>query len=54
LEIAKLEYQRRFGRVDVNQSYQAIYENGIYSTATPMPISPTDSLEYFLPLIWGN
>jgi len=43
-----------YGRVDVNQSYQAIYESGIYPTATPMPIPQTDLFEYFLPLIWGN
>jgi subtilisin family serine protease len=41
-----------YGRVDVNQSYQAIYESGIYPTATPIP--QTDLFEYFLPLIWGN
>lgn len=42
------------GRVDANQSYQAILESGIYPTATPMPIPQTDSFEFFLPLIWGN
>jgi len=40
-----------YGRVDVDQSYRAIYEIGMHPTATPMPIPNTEPHQYYLPII---
>jgi subtilisin family serine protease len=40
-----------YGRVDVDQSYQAIIDSGVYPTATPMPIPNSEPLYYYFPII---
>ena len=43
-----------YGRVDVDRSYRAILENGVYPTATPIPVPTNETSEFFLPVIFGN
>lgn len=40
-----------YGRVDVDRSFQAIYDSGIYLPGTPVPFPMKDFFSYFFPLI---